>query len=105
MIIVVPTPLTSIQNNEGEPRIVISKTQIMRNRGITVESVKFTESELIGLGLKVNSVKCLTCGQTIRSLYHYHSVRCSCGLCRIDGGEFEQIRDCHGPYEELSKFY
>jgi len=104
-LIIVPTPLTSQSNLDDEARIIISKRKLRKFKSITVNNVKLTDTELLGVAARKNQIKCLSCGDTIRSIYHYHSVRCSCGLCQIDGGEFELIRDCNGPYEEQTKYW
>ena len=105
MKIIIPTPLTTTFNSDDEERIIISKRKVRSHHGIEINGHSFTDTELLGVAARKNQIKCLTCGDIIRSYYHLHSVYCSCGKCKIDGGEFELIRDCNGPYKELTKYY
>jgi len=104
--IVVPTPLTtSFIGLDIEERIVISKRKVKQDHGITIKGVFFTDTELLGVSARKNQIKCLSCGDVLRSIYSQHRVYCNCGKCSIDGGEFELIRDFTGPFEELTKYY
>jgi hypothetical protein len=60
--------------------------------------------EFFGNRLIQNKVKCKTCNDILESIFEHHRVYCSCGLCSIDGGKEKRIRDCKGPYTELSTF-
>ncbi len=41
--------------------------------------------------IKINALRCLTCGDTIYSRAHYDFHRCSCGDIFVDGG-FDYLR-------------
>lgn len=103
--VVVPTPLTKVFPQPDIERVIISKRSLRKHHTITINKVTFTDSELLGVAARKNSIQCQTCGDVLTSVYHYHRVYCSCGKCSIDGGMFELIRDCKGPFKELTKFY
>lgn len=53
-----------------------------------------------------NAVKCLACGDTIRSRNRHDFVWCSCGNIAVDGGSWymKRVGGVKG-YEELSEAY
>lgn len=89
----------------GEDILVVDLSTLAPSTVLQLGGVELTAQELAGINAKSNSIKCATCGDILTSYYHYHSVYCTCGKCKIDGGGRELIRDCNGPYVELSKFY
>jgi len=94
-----------IRTATAKDEIPIRKSNLKSTTTITFEDVKFTSQELVGINAKHNRIKCGKCGKILESIYDHHSVFCSCGNCKIDGGSRELIRDCKGPFVELSEFY
>jgi len=55
--------------------------------------------------IRVNSAKCLKCGDTIVSASRHDFVTCSCGNLSVDGGHDylkRSVRDGSGSYEDCS---
>jgi len=105
MIIVVPTPLTSTTiYSKDNKRIIISREKLKQTHKVIIHGILFTDSEILGVAASKNQIKCLTCGDILHSIYSQHRVYCKCGKCSIDGGEFKLIRDCTGPFKELTTF-
>jgi len=104
--IIIEEPLrAALRGQLPDEGIVLKKSSIKNTDIFTFMGVKITAQELVGVNAKYNRIQCGICGDTLESIYDHHSVFCSCGNCKIDGGSRELIRDCKGPYVELSKFY
>ena len=104
MNIIIPTPLSKYIHYSKDD-VLINKKKLRETHSITINNVKFTDTELLKVAAKRNQIHCLTCGDTLRSIYPQHRVYCSCGKCSIDGGEFELKRDCTGPYIEETIYW
>lgn len=106
--IIIPGPTVSIK--EMKKRLKKDEILILRSFIAKVDSIKIlgetiVKEELIGPALKRNAIKCNCCGDTIESLYHLHSSRCSCGKCKVDGGLEILTRICSATYTELAEYY
>lgn len=50
-----------------------------------------------------NKIKCIKCGDVIKSVYQHDFKTCSCGACSVDGGKFYLRRVGNDEdFEELS---
>jgi hypothetical protein len=57
--------------------------------------------------ITTNKIRCLTCGEIIKSTYRHDFVTCKCGAVSVDGG-LDYLRRCfkndpETDYEELSE--
>ncbi len=81
---------------------MITDTQLFTTKDSSPE-----ERKRLNVGdIWANQVKCLSCGDIIRSKNRHDFVRCSCGKIAVDGGSWYQRRvgDLNS-YEELSEDY
>ncbi len=51
-----------------------------------------------------NAIRCNLCGEEIESKHEHDFVRCSCGACAVDGGNYylRRLFKEEGCYTELS---
>jgi hypothetical protein len=108
---IVARPTTSVSTVKGiilpNERIkVFTTAQIIRNKGILIDGIKFKLQEF-DCHIKRNRIQCKKCNSVIESLFFYHRVYCSCFKCSVDGGTNKLIRTgvLNKDYKELSEYY
>jgi len=84
-----------------------TKPEVIDYQAFTAKDTPKAERNDLGVGdIWSNSVKCLACGDTIRSCNRHDFVWCTCKNIAVDGGSWylKRTGGIQG-YEELSEAY
>lgn len=92
-------------NEKVDNLIIIRREKLKPTDKFLIKGVSLTAQELAGVNAKYNCIRCDNCNTILQSFYYHHTIFCSCGNCKISGGGQALLRDCKGPFTELSTFY